>query len=112
MDKTNKAIIFLLVILAIAAFFRLWQLDSVPPGLYPDVAINGNEAINSLKTGNFKVFYPENNGREGLMMWLVALSFSIFGVSIWSIKIVAAIIGILTVLGVYLLTKELFLKSS
>jgi len=112
MAKINKAIIFLLVILAIAAFFRLWQLDSIPPGLYPDVAINGNEAINSLKTGNFKVFYPENNGREGLMMWLVALSFSIFGVSIWSIKIVAAIIGILTVLGVYLLTKELFLKSS
>jgi 4-amino-4-deoxy-L-arabinose transferase-like glycosyltransferase len=104
----KKEIVFLLIILAIAAFFRLWQLDSIPPGLYPDVAINGNDALDSLKTGNFKVFYPENNGREGLMMWLIALSFSIFGVSIWSIKIVAAIIGILTVLGLYLLTKELF----
>ena len=104
----RKEIVFLLVILAIASFFRLWQLDSIPPGLYPDVAINGNDALDSLKTGNFKVFYPENNGREGLMMWSIALSFSIFGVSIWSIKIVAAIIGILTVLGLYLLTKELF----
>lgn len=105
---SNKTIIFLLIILAIAAFFRLWQLDSIPPGLYPDIAINGNDALDSLKNGDFKVFYPENNGREGLMMWLIALSFSIFGVSIWSIKIVAAIIGILTVLGLYLLTKELF----
>jgi 4-amino-4-deoxy-L-arabinose transferase-like glycosyltransferase len=104
----KKEIVFLLIILAIASFFRLWQLDSIPPGLYPDVAINGNDALDSLKTGNFKVFYPENNGREGLFIWLIAASFSIFGISIWSIKIVAAIIGILTVLGLYLLTKELF----
>ncbi len=110
MNKTE--VIFLLIILIIAAFFRLWQLDSIPPGLYPDVAINGNEALESLKTGNFKVFYPENNGREGLWMWLLALSFSIFGPSIWAIKIVAAIVGILTVLGLFLLTKELFSSSS
>ena len=106
-----KTLIFLLIILVIASFFRLWQLDKIPPGLYPDVAINGNEALDSLKTGDFKVFYPENNGREGLIIWLIALSFSIFGVSIWSIKIVAAIIGILTVIGLYLLTKELFNKN-
>ena len=106
----KKTLIFLLIILAIATFFRLWQLDSIPPGLYPDVAINGNDALDSLKNGDFKVFYPENNGREGLFMWLIAASFSIFGVSIWSIKIVAALIGTLTVLGLYLLTKELFLK--
>lgn len=104
----KKEIILLILILFIAAFFRLWQLNSIPPGLYPDVAINGNDALDSLKTGNFKVFYPENNGREGLMMWLIALSFSVFGVSIWSIKITAAIVGIFTVLGLYLFTKELF----
>ena len=106
MDR--KALFVLIFILFIASFFRLWKINEIPPGLYPDVAINGNEALESLKTGNFKLFYPENNGREGLMMWLIALSFSIFGVSIWSIKIVAAIIGIFTVLGLYLLNKELF----
>ncbi len=104
----KKAIIFLLLILLLAAVFRLWRLDSIPSGLYPDVAINGNDALDSLETGNFKVFYPENNGREGLFIWLIALSFSIFGPSIWAIKIVAAVFGILTVLGLYLLTKELF----
>jgi len=106
--QKNKNLVFLFIILVIAAFFRLWKLSEIPPGLYPDVAINGNEALESLKTGNFKLFYPENNGREGLMIWLIALSFSIFGVSIWSIKIVAASIGILTVLGLYLFVKELF----
>jgi 4-amino-4-deoxy-L-arabinose transferase-like glycosyltransferase len=104
----KKYLLFLLIILAIAAFFRLWQLNSAPPGLYPDVAMNGNNALETLRNLDFKVFYPDNNGREGMMMWLIALSFSVFGVSIWSIKIVAAVIGILTVLGLYLLTKELF----
>ena len=110
--QKNKNLVFLFIILVIAAFFRLWKLSEIPPGLYPDVAINGNEALESLKTGNFKLFYPENNGREGLMIWLIALSFSIFGVSIWSIKIIAAVIGILTVLGLYSFTKELFNNST
>lgn len=104
----KKAVLFLLIILAIAAFFRLWKLNSIPPGLYPDIAINGNDALDTLASGNFKLFYPENNGREGLFMWLIALSFSFLGASVWSIKIVAASFGILTVLGTYLLTKELF----
>lgn len=106
--KNKKTLIFLLIILAIASFFRLWQLGLVPPGLYPDEAINGNEALDSLENRNFKVFYPENNGREGLFIWLLAFSFSIFGKSIWALKFVPAILGILTVLGLYFLTKELF----
>ncbi len=104
MNKKYKILIILLIVLGIACFFRLWQLNNIPPGLYPDEAINGNEAI----SGPGMVFYPENNGREGLFINLIALSFSIFGVSIFSIRIVPAIIGILTVLGLYLLTQEIF----
>jgi 4-amino-4-deoxy-L-arabinose transferase-like glycosyltransferase len=106
MSKKELVCVFLILILAV--FFRFWKLEEIPPGLYPDVAINGNEAFFSLKNSNFKPFYPENYGREGLMIWLIALSFKIFGVSILSIKIVAAAIGVLTVFGLYLLTKELF----
>jgi len=105
--STKKEVIFLFIILMVAGFFRIWQLDQIPPWLFPDVAMNGNDSWQTLQTNNFKFFYPENNGREGLMMWLIAFSFSIFGVSVWSIKIVAAIFGTLTVLGLYLLTKEL-----
>jgi 4-amino-4-deoxy-L-arabinose transferase-like glycosyltransferase len=107
----KKELLYLFLILILAGFFRFWKLEEIPPGLYPDVAINGNEAFFSLKNKDFKVFYPENYGREGLMIWLIALSFKIFGVSIFSIRIVAATIGVLTVLGLYLLTKELFRQS-
>ena len=102
----------LLLILIISIFFRFWQLNSIPPGLYPDEAINGNEALETLKTRDFKLFYPENNGREGLFIWLIAVSFSIFKTSIWSLKFISAVIGVLTVFGLYLLTKELLNQIS
>jgi len=108
----GKVLFFVLFILVIAAFFRLWKLNEIPPGVYPDSAIYGNDGLTTLKNQDFRIFYPENNGREGLYMWLLALSFSIFGVSIWSLRIVGALIGVLTVFGLYLLTKELFSFSN
>lgn len=108
MNKKLIPIVFLIIILAIAVFFRLWKLDSIPPGLYPDVAVNGNNALDSMANNDFKIFYTDNNGREGLIIWLEALTFKIFGISIWSLKATAAIFGILAVLGLYLLVKELF----
>ena len=96
-------IFFLLAILGIAIFFRFWELGDIPPGVYPDEAIHGNQAISN----SGKIFYPENNGREGLFINLIALSFSLFGISIWSLKFISAFVGVLTVAGLYLLTKEL-----
>ena len=104
----KKAYFWLLVILIIAAFFRLWNIDEIPPGLYPDEAINGNNAREALENLDFKVFYPENNGREGLYMNIVAGSLRLFGNEPWAIRIVSALFGIFTVLGIYFLTKELF----
>jgi len=105
----NKNLLLILAILAIAVFFRFYNLADVPPGLYPDVAINGHDALQALKTHNFKLFYPENNGREGLFINLIAFSFWLFGPSIWAIKIVPALFGSLTVLGLYFLTRQLFI---
>ena len=65
--------VFLIWIFLLAIFFRFWKLNEIPPGLYPDSAIYANEAWFSLKNRDFKVFYPENNGREGLFMWLLTL---------------------------------------
>ncbi len=104
-------IIFLLLILSLAVFFRFWQIGSIPPGLYPDEAINGNDARQTLENGQFNVFYPENNGREGVFIWLISLSFYLFGSAIWSLRLVSAVFGVLTVLGLYLLAQELFNKK-
>ena len=111
MKLENKKIvnlILLVLILVFAFLVRVYNIENVPSGVYPDEAVNGLDALNSLTTGDYQWFYPDNNGREGLMMNLVALSFKIFGVSIFALKLPSAIFGVLTVLGTYLLTKELF----
>ena len=100
----------LILVILVAAFLRLWQLQDIPSGIYPDEAQNATDAIQTLETRQPQAFYPANNGREGLFNNLTALSFAIFGISIWSFKIVPAVAGILTVLAQYLLSKELLRK--
>lgn len=110
--KKHRVHLLLVLILCVAAFFRFYHLDATPPGLYPDVAMNGVNALQAIETGDFKVFYPDNNGREGFFINLQALAIMLFGASAWSLKAVAALIGLLTVLGTYLLAKELFTHPS
>ncbi len=104
----KREIIIVLIILAVAGFFRLYNLDSAPPGLYPDEAINANDAMQALGSGEFKIFYPDNNGREGLYVNILAGLFKIFGPSIWVLRFTSALLGILTVLFLYLLVREIF----
>lgn len=107
----RNTLFIVLLILAVASFFRFYQITTTPPGLYPDEAMNGTNALEALETGDFKLFYPDNNGREGLFINLQALSIKIFGISPWTLRIVSAIIGVLTVLGLFLLTRQLYNKE-
>ena len=95
------------VILIVAGFFRFSQLETIPPGLYPDEAMNGNNALQAIATQDYKVFYPENNGREGLFINLQPLSVSWFGNTPWALRVVSALIGVLTVWGLFFLTRAL-----
>jgi 4-amino-4-deoxy-L-arabinose transferase-like glycosyltransferase len=98
----------LAAILLYAAFLRLYRITTIPPGLYPDEAMNGNNAVQALETHRFEVFYPENNGREGLYINIAAVSVRLFGNRAWALRVPAALFGILTVWGVYALGAELF----
>ncbi len=112
MKSKYKTWILIFIIIIIAGFLRAYNIKSLPPGLYPDEAMNGNNALEAISTGNWKVFYPENNGREGLFINIQGLSIETFGNEPWALRIVSVIFGTLTVLGVYFLAKELFVKLS
>ncbi|HUO75418.1 MAG TPA: glycosyltransferase family 39 protein [Candidatus Paceibacterota bacterium] len=105
--KRNELLV-LLLILAIASWFRLAGLHDTPPGLYPDEAMVGNEAINAWNTKTFSVFYPYNNGEEGLYADIASIPIHFLGNTAFSLRLVSAIAGILTVLGVYLLARRMF----
>ena len=97
----------LLVIIATAAALRLWALGSVPPGLYHDEAFNGLDALAVLE-GKRPLFFEANNGREPLFIYLVALSVAVLGRSSGAIRIVAAVLGTLTIPATYLMAKAMF----
>ena len=108
--SARRKFLCLLGILIIATFLRVYRLTATPPGLCPDEAINGNNAAEAAATWHFQVFYPENNGREGLYINILAVLFGFFHAphEPWAVRVPAAITGVLTVLGLYLLAAELF----
>ncbi len=107
MSRNTKVI--LIIILILAGFLRFYQLTTTPPGLYPDEAMNGNNALEALRTGEFKTYYPENNGREGFFINIQAAFLDSFGANEpWVLRLPSALFGLLTVLGMFFLARELF----
>ena len=94
------------IIVVVAAFFRLWLIDRIPPGLFGDEATDGLDALDVL-AGRGAVFFPANYGREGLHMWLVAGMFRLLGVTPLALRLPSAIAGILTAIATYWLGREL-----
>ena len=97
-------------ILMIAVFLRFHHLTTTPPGLYVDEAIEGDDASEAATTGHYQVFYTKDNGREGLYVNLIAILIEYFHAphEPWVVRLPAAIAGVLTVPGVWLLASELF----
>jgi 4-amino-4-deoxy-L-arabinose transferase-like glycosyltransferase len=97
--------LLLLAIVVLAAVLRLYALDRLPPGLYHDEAYNGLDAL-SILHGQHPIFFEANNGREPLFIYLDALSVSALGRSPLAIRLVAALLGILTVPATYWMVRQ------
>src|ERR1035441_339934 len=95
-------------VICLATFFRGHQLTTTPPGLFFDEAANGTDELHAIHTGTWAVFYPQNGGREGLFINLQSLLLRATGIrEPWVLRSASAVFGVLTVLGVALLGKEL-----
>lgn len=104
--------IALLGIVLFALFLRSYHIDSAPAGLYPDEAVNAADALTANETGDYKLFYPNNYGREGLFINLQAVAFLMFGNTLTALKLWSIIFGTLAVAGMYFLGSELFHRRS
>ena len=108
MSKSQRNVL-LIGILIIAIFLRFYHFSTTPPGLYPDEAMDGNNAVEAAETNHFQVFYVEDNGREGLYVNIIAAFLKVWPVyEPWVVRLPAAVAGVLTVWGLYLLVAELF----
>ncbi len=105
--KSNWALI---IIIVLALFFRFWQINTLPGGLFPDEAANGIDTL-LMEQGQIQPFYERGNGREALFFYFEWLSASLFGKGPWQFHVVSATFGFFAVLAVYFLAKRLFGKN-
>jgi 4-amino-4-deoxy-L-arabinose transferase-like glycosyltransferase len=113
----NRNKIILLAILILAAFLRFYRLDSYP-ALNADEAAIGYNAYSLLQTGKDEHgnswpihFQSFNDYKPGLYFYLVLPFVGFLGLNEWAVRIPGALMGVGTVLAIYLLTKELFPKE-
>lgn len=111
MNEKNKNILnwaLLVLIILFAAFLRVYKINEIPAGIYPDEAVNGTDALGAIESGKYKLFYTNNYGREGLFMNLISLSIRVFGNTVVGLKFWSMLFGVLSVLGMFLLAREIF----
>ncbi len=99
--------LLLLAIVGLAAVLRLGQLGGLPPGLYRDEAFNGLDALRVL-AGERPIFFAANNGREPLYIYLTAAAIPLLGRTAASLRLAAALTGILTAWLAYKLAAAWF----
>ena len=106
--------IILISILVLAAFLRIYNLGSFP-ALNADEAAIGYNAYSLLETGKDEHgnswpvhFQSFNDFKPGGYFYLVLPFVKLLGLNEWAVRLPSALIGIFTVLLVYLLVKELF----
>ena len=107
LNRKIKVVILFLIILTIASFFRLWQIKTLPAGLFPDEAANGLD-INLIFQGYHTPFFERGLGREALFFYLQAISVKLFGIGVWPMRLVSALIGIFSVIAAWFLAKKMF----
>src|SRR4030042_4619804 len=93
----KKEIILFLSIFLLAIFLRLYQINTLPPGLHGDEAQSGIEALKILQGAPYTPYSSEVYGQTTFYFYLVAGVFKIFGPSPTTIRLTSALLGILTI---------------
>ncbi|MCL5026835.1 MAG: glycosyltransferase family 39 protein, partial [Chloroflexi bacterium] len=97
-------------ILLVAVFVRVYQLTAIPNGLYLDEADNDLEALRLFTLPTFIPFTPVSNGHPTLFLYLLGLAFKAIGPSPFTMRVVVAVVGVLTVAAFYPLARQLFAR--
>jgi len=101
------------LILVTAALLRFPMPDRIPPGLWFDEALNGQDAcavwgmtsIGSDQESGFRLVYTNVFPREPLFETLLAIAIKVLGPSVETLRLVPASIGLLTVLLLFLMLR-------
>jgi len=98
----------LTLILLVAVFFRLWRLDSVPPGLTHDEADTGYFAAAVYHGAPSQVETPYGYANEPFTMYSGALFMALLGPTDLALRVHSAFFGLVLLLFAYLWARRAF----
>ena len=102
--------ILVLLLTALVLGFRVWRLNTIPPGLWWDEATQGLDAA-ELLTGRFRVFYPSALGKEPLYIYLTAPFVAAWPGSPFAVRLAGAVLSVLMVPTLYATGRALFVHQ-
>lgn len=105
----SRAKIFIIIaIFSLAAFLRLYRLNSVPPSPSLDEVSIGYNAYSILKTGmdEYKTFFPlqlraYDDFRPALYLYPVVATVSIFGLNAFAVRLPSVIFSLVTMFFIF-----------
>ncbi len=99
--------LLLIIVAGLCIFFRFYQLGQIPGEMFSDHAEKLLD-VSDVLDGAHPIYFPRNTGREAIQMYLTAAVAVVFqtGLSFISLKLGTAILGLLTLIFIYLLGKE------
>ncbi len=109
----KKSVLILIGILILAAALRLWRINSVPVSLFGDELDVGYQAYSILKTGKDYSgiswplhFHSLAEWRTPLYLYSSVPTVALFGISPLGVRLPAALFGIASIYGFYLLARK------
>lgn len=109
---------FLILIIILASALRLYSLDSAPAGLNADEAALGYNAYSLMLTGKDEygtpwplTFKSFGDYKPGIYAYLTLPFIVILGLNEWAVRLPSTLLGIGTIVLVYLLALEIFQKK-
>jgi hypothetical protein len=101
--RRRRVVLALGLILAAGLALRAFGLGHLPPGMWSDEALNANDAWRAVHGGGLRLVYPDVFPREPMFETLLVLATRLAGrPSILALRAVPVIIGVLTLLLLYL----------
>ena len=96
----------------VGAFLRLWQLTEIPPGLHYDLAATALLGEGVAFGGERPIFITAFTGHEVLFYYWLAAWFNLLGASVFSLRLAAALLGVLTIPATFFAVRQVMRGES
>ncbi|MFX1519453.1 MAG: ArnT family glycosyltransferase [Promethearchaeota archaeon] len=110
LENFNREYLYLLAIIILAAVIRLWSLEKLPIFYDEGLWCYWGLKIFQSDYSFYSVFYTtvEWSRKPFLSAFLYSLSYHVFGINLFAARFISAVSGILSVVVLWKLTKELY----